>query len=720
MPLLHRLSLAQKFLILGLLALLMTVLPTGLYLSVALPEMDMAQREARGGAPLIALQRMVQLTQQHRGISAGMLGGNDALALRRPDTRDALGQAIVKLEDSLKVSGASARAVLDLARHKQRWTELEQAVAVRGLNSAESSAQHTQLIAQLLELSTHLLDEFGLSYDARPDSYPLILASFSDAPALAERLGQLRAQGTGFLANKSLPPEKRGGLSATQQRATELQNDMMRNLAKASAANPVLKAALASKVESLQAQIAGTLAMANQNLINASELKMPANSYFQDFTDTIDAVYGFNGFALRAVTGLLDQRASALRRNSAVVVGMLVVLWISVTWLALAFVGSITRPVHEALEVARAASDGDLTVPVPVRGSNEIGQLMRALAHMKAKLTPIVGAVRSNAVSVADDSAAIAQGSLEQSRRIEQQSAALEQVTASMQELDSAVKNNAHNAQQANQQAHDAAAVAVVGGELINRMTSTMRGIHDSSQQIAEILTVINGIAFQTNILALNAAVEAARAGEQGRGFAVVAAEVRILAQRSAEAAKEIRGLIATSVERVEEGSALVEQAGTTMGDIVTSIQRVADYMGDISSASAQQSTSVAQVSEAVSHIDKATQENAALIEESAAAADSLQQQAQQLVQAVAVFKLDHAHLQDLQDLQDLPGGAPPVLHPGPIQDWHEPDWREPDRRGPHRAQNVARIQPGPLKSGRGGKNAPLSSRGAQDLWTVF
>jgi len=712
MPVLHRLSLAQKFLILGAMALLMTVLPTGLYLSTALPAIDMAQREAQGGAPLMALQKVVQLTQQHRGIAAGMLGGNEVLAQRRPDTRDALAQAIVQLEDSLKTAGASAHTVAQWSEHKRRWNTLEQTVADRKLNSAESSAQHTQLIAQLLELNDNVLDEFSLTYDAHPDSYALILAAFSEAPALAERLGQLRAQGTGFLANKNLPLEKRGSLSATQTRANELFSAMVRNLNKANSSNPAFKKAMASKVQSLQAQVAMTLAMADQNLINARELSMPANVYFQDFTNTIDAVYTFNGVALHAVTALLDQRASELWRNSMLVVGLLLATSMSAVVLSLACVRSITGPVHEALEVARAASEGNLTVSIPVRGSNEIGQLMGALATMQNNLTPIVGAVRNNAISVANDSTAIAQGSLEQSRRIEQQSAALEEVAASMHELDSAVKNNAHNAQQANQQAQAAAKLAIVGGEVVQQMIFTMQGIHTSSQQIAEILHVINGIAFQTNLLALNAAVEAARAGEQGRGFAVVASEVRILAQRSADAAKEIKRLVATSVERVEEGSALVEQTGMTVAEIVTAIQRVADYMEDISAASKAQSASVAQVSEAVSHIDKATQENAALVEESAAAADSLQQQAQQLVQSVAVFTLNGDHRQ---------GGPASVAVPLRQSSHHL--GRDPERRGPHRAPNVSRIQPSLLAqvtSARVAAVKPMPPHHTDEQWTTF
>jgi len=241
---------------------------------------------------------------------------------------------------------------------------------------------------------------------------------------------------------------------------------------------------------------------------------------------------------------------------------------------------------------------------------------------------------------VATASAQIAQGNQDLSGRTEQQASALQQTAATMDELGSTVRNNADNAKQANQLALGASAVAVRGGGVVGQVVETMKGINQSSRKIADIIGVIDGIAFQTNILALNAAVEAARAGEQGRGFAVVASEVRSLAQRSAEAAKQIKVLISASVERVEQGTAQVDQAGRTMEEIVGAIKRVSDIVGEISAASAEQSSGVSQVGEAVTQMDQATQQNAALVEESAAAAQSLQQQAQQLVEAVAIFKL--------------------------------------------------------------------------------
>ena len=301
---------------------------------------------------------------------------------------------------------------------------------------------------------------------------------------------------------------------------------------------------------------------------------------------------------------------------------------------------SITTPVAKAVELAQAVAAGQLGMEVHSERRDEMGLLLNALEEMRRQLASVVQDVRGNAHGVALASSEIAQGNADLSARTESQASALEETAASMEQLGSTVRQNADNAQTANQMAKNASDVAGRGGSVVAQVVDTMKGINDSSHQIADIIGVIDSIAFQTNILALNAAVEAARAGEQGRGFAVVAGEVRTLAQRSAEAAKEIKQLINASVERVEQGSQLVDKAGTTMTEIVSAIGRVTDIMGEISAASREQSQGVAQVGEAVTQMDQTTQQNAALVEESAAAADSLQRQAKALVDSVAIFQL--------------------------------------------------------------------------------
>ena len=359
---------------------------------------------------------------------------------------------------------------------------------------------------------------------------------------------------------------------------------------------------------------------------------------------------------------------------------------------------SITRPIGVAVETAEAIGAGDLSRRIEWSGEDETARLLHALELMQQKLAEIVQEVRQGAESVATASQQIAQGNNDLSGRTEQQASALQQTASAMEELAATVRQNADNAQQANQLAAAASAVATEGGEMVGRVVSTMDGISESSRRIADIIGVIDGIAFQTNILALNAAVEAARAGEQGRGFAVVAGEVRNLAQRSAEAAKEIKSLITASVERVEQGSALVDRAGATMEEVVVSIRRVTDIMGEISSASAEQSQGVVQVGEAVGQMDQVTQQNAALVEESAAAAASLNQQAQQLVDAVAVFKL-------------AAGTAAPPAPPA----------RAATARAPVAAPPRAPKQPPPADAQRPAKKpAPAAAGASGEDWEQF
>ena len=293
-----------------------------------------------------------------------------------------------------------------------------------------------------------------------------------------------------------------------------------------------------------------------------------------------------------------------------------------------------------AADIAQAVSQGDFTRNISVR-AGDTTSLIASLSAMQGNLAQVVTTVRQGSEGVATASAEIAEGNNDLSARTEQQASALEETASSMEELGATVRQNADSAKQANQLAQSASTIAVTGGNVVGQVVETMKGINESSRKISDIISVIDGIAFQTNILALNAAVEAARAGEQGRGFAVVASEVRSLAGRSAEAAKEIKMLINASVERVEHGTTLVDQAGTTMAEVVSSIRRVTDIMGEISAASNEQALGVSQVGEAVTQMDQTTQQNAALVEEMAAAASSLKSQATELVQAVAFFKVN-------------------------------------------------------------------------------
>ena len=411
------------------------------------------------------------------------------------------------------------------------------------------------------------------------------------------------------------------------------------------------------------------------------------------------------------VTAGTDARDTALNaRNTLIGLGVTALL------LAAALGWLITRSLvrelggepRTAADVARAVAGGDFTQPIAVK-DGDTTSLMAQLAAMKDGLAQVVSQVRRGSESVAMASSEIAQGNQDLSARTESQASALEETAASMEQLGATVRQNAESASQANALARSASDVAVRGGEVVGQVVQTMKGINESSQRIADIIGVIDGIAFQTNILALNAAVEAARAGEQGRGFAVVASEVRSLAGRSAEAAKEIKQLISASVERVEQGSAMADQAGETMTEVVQSIRRVTDLMGEINAASSEQASGVAQVGEAVTQMDQATQQNAALVEEMAAAAGSLSSQAQELVQAVAVFKLDAS--QSGASAYSTPTARPapkaaPVRMPAPA--------RKPT------AFKAAPAKPAALHAPNPPKPVKTASAGAEDDWESF
>ncbi|MRX10065.1 HAMP domain-containing protein [Pseudoduganella sp. FT25W] len=373
-------------------------------------------------------------------------------------------------------------------------------------------------------------------------------------------------------------------------------------------------------------------------------------SRITEFTDIINKLVKLNvdgGDAASEAASVVYQNARITSIILLVVnigIGMVLAMWVA---------RIVARPLQEAVSLARDVADGDLTRDIDVKSSCETGQLMQALKDMTGNLQSLVSQVRNGTDTIATASAEIASGNQDLSSRTEEQASSLEETASSMEELTSTVKQNADNARQANQLAQSASGIALKGGDVVGQVVGTMASINESSRKIVDIISVIDGIAFQTNILALNAAVEAARAGEQGRGFAVVAGEVRNLAHRSAAAAKDIKLLISDSVEKVETGSVLVNQAGETMHEIVTSITRVTDIMSEITSASVEQSAGIEQVNTAIVQMDQVTQQNAALVEQAAAAAESMQEQAAKLSEVVSVFKL-------LATAQAAPRPAPP------------------------------------------------------------
>jgi len=644
MMLLNRMNMSQKLTILVVFLLLIAAVPMTLYINTVITDRDSTKREVAGTGPAIALQKVVQYVQQHRGTSAALLGGNDSVANRLSEIQRELNKAADIVDAKLKEAEISAKTVSLWSLQKQRIVEIEQAVTARQLKTPESTAQHTKLITDILFINEEILEESGLVLDPVTSTYFLMNASLINAPKLAENMGQMRALGTGFLSAGSLTDEGRAKLLGMFGNVNMFFSDFMRNIERATQSDMTMKAALESKSSEVKALIDKTLYMTNQELIQAKELKLPANEYLAEYTRTIDNIYSYNSIAAENLVQALEARSQDLQQSVSIMIGLLALALASTIAFSIMIVRSITLPMQEAVAVANAVASGDLTSRIEVNSSNETGRLLQALKTMNDNLIDLVGKVRSGTDQITTASGEIASGNSDLSQRTEEQASSLEETASSMEELTSTVKQNADNARQANQLAVGASEVAMKGGAVVGQVVQTMSSINESSKKIVDIISVIDGIAFQTNILALNAAVEAARAGEQGRGFAVVATEVRTLAQRSAAAAKEIKELISDSVTKVEDGTRLVDEAGATMDEIVTAVKRVTDIMSEISAASQEQSSGIEQVNQAVTQMDEVTQQNAALVEEASAAAESMQEQAQALAQAINTFKLSGAH----------------------------------------------------------------------------
>ena len=644
MMLLNHMNMPQKLTILTVFLLLIAAVPMTLYINTVIAELDTAKREVAGTGPIIALQKAVQYVQQHRGVSAALLGGNESLAGRLSEIQRELNNAIDLVDTKLKEAEISAKNTSLWSVQKQRITEIEQAVLAHQLKTPESTAQHTKLIADLLFLNEELLDESDLVTDPVKGTYYLMTATMINAPKLAENMGQMRALGSGILASGNLTDEGRARLLGMLGNVNMFFADFMRNIEKSIQSDPKMKAALETKGNEVKAVIDKTLHMTNQELIQAKELKLPSSEYIAEYTRTIDSIYAYNSIAADNLVQALQARQESLQQTVYFMIGMLAAVLALTIMFAAFIVRSITQPMQEAINLANAIATGDLTKRIEATSTNETGRLLQALKTMNENLVDLVGKVRMGTDQITTASGEIASGNSDLSQRTEEQASSLEETASSMEELTSTVKQNADNARQANQLAVGASEVAMKGGAVVGQVVQTMSSINESSKKIVDIISVIDGIAFQTNILALNAAVEAARAGEQGRGFAVVATEVRTLAQRSAAAAKEIKELISDSVTKVEDGTRLVDEAGATMDEIVTAVKRVTDIMSEISAASQEQSSGIEQVNQAVTQMDEVTQQNAALVEEASAAAESMQEQAHALAQAINTFKLSEAH----------------------------------------------------------------------------
>jgi methyl-accepting chemotaxis protein len=632
------LKLSRKFTLVGVLVLAMVAMPVWLVIKTAVATLSVARAEAAGIAPSGDMLTLIGLTQQHRGQSAMVLAGNDSVRAARQANQTEVEQAMAKVRQS--VAGlADPRLDERLDAIQREWQALAGAVGGKSIAGPQSFAQHTALIAEQLALLDGIVDSSTLVLDSEAGTFYMISSVLGHLPRLTESLGQMRGRGAALLTRGEAMPEDRMAVSVIGTMAQQHLRNARAAFDKAMDAEPALRQALDKPVANAVAAAEAALKLTDEQIVRTETFSLPGADYFATMTTTIDTQFDLVSIAFKALDATLSERVAAEQRALWLVLGGSVPGAIAL-WIIVLTARTTTRSIGQAVQLAQNVAAGDLTSKIEVTSTDEAGHLLAALKGMNESLAGIVSSVRQSSDSIAAGSAQIAAGNLDLSSRTERQAASLEETASTMEELTSTVKENAEQAHHASKLVLSTAEIAASGGEVVGKVVDTMSSIKDSSRKIADIIGVIDGIAFQTNILALNAAVEAARAGEQGRGFAVVASEVRNLAQRSASAAKEIKTLITDSVEQVEAGRKLVDEAGEAMEDIVTSVQLVADIISGSAAASQEQSSGIEQVNQAIAQMDQVTQQNAALVEEAAAAAGSLQDQADKLAEVVSVFKL--------------------------------------------------------------------------------
>jgi len=637
--LLEQMTLTKKFLLLGLIGLVLAGLPSFLYVREASKTLDAYVGEETGIGPVRAVLKTVQFTQQHRGLSALFLGGVAEVADKR-STKEAETEASFKQVDALVSALGDGEVAAAWAGAKRDWATLHANVSGKRITPQQSNADHAAVIKQLLQVEELIGDAYGLSLDPEKDTYELIQAMYYQLPSLTEESGRLRAAGAALLAKHEASADERAAISALIGRVNDRSGQTLNAYAKAATANKLFDEKLRASIQKAMEMAQALTRIADENIVKPESLSMPGPQWVATATAAIDQQFEGSTLASDLLVAEIQRKIEVLRRERLLTALSMLLAFGAATYLTVLITVSVTRPINQAVDLARNVAAGRLTADFEVTGDNEVGHMLRALKEMNDSLRRIVGEVRASVDTIGAATRDIAQGNADVSARLESQASSLEETASSMEELTSTVRQNADNARQANELVQTASEIAEHGGSVVSRVVQTMGEINDSSRRIVDIITVIDGIAFQTNILALNAAVEAARAGEQGRGFAVVASEVRNLAQRSAAAAKEIKELINRSVERVEAGNQLADQAGHAMEDILGSVHRITQIMQEISVASNEQGAGIEQINHAVTQMDDTTQQNAALVEQTAAASASLQEQAQALMRAMSVFDL--------------------------------------------------------------------------------
>ena len=633
--LMQRLRLLPKFVVLTVIFVTPLLLATFLLLSELDKSIAFTQQERLGVSHVRKIQHIIQLTQKHRALQHMFIMGNASAEQKAQQTQKDINQEITGFDAMRSAEPALYKG--DAWNEIQTgWTALQGKLA--GTKDRKIYDEHTALIAQLYRFNTLIADRSKLTHDPEGTTYYLAELFGKDFPRLTEGLSEIAGRGAAYIDSGLMEANEEVLLGSTVLLARRDLAAIPGKIDMLLQESPQLAREMAGAQAAIPLAIT-YLDRAKNEVLNTVD-QTSGNAFADAGHVSIDGLYAAADTSANVMMQLLQQRLErdAFHRNM-IMLAIFSILLIAAYFL-LGFYVSFSNEVQRLGAAVKRAASGDLSKKTSSQGKDEIAQLLNAFGGMSDGLTHLVSQVRRGSDTIALASNEIATGNFNLSTRTEEQASSLEQTSAAMEELTTTVRQNAAHAQHANKLAQTASSIAEQGGDAVSQVVHTMQAIQQSSREISDIIGVVDSIAFQTNILALNAAVEAARAGEQGKGFAVVAAEVRNLAQRSATAAKEIKVLIADSVEKVEIGSRQADSAGKTMNQIVDSIGRVTTIMEEITTASSEQQTGIEHINQALGQMDDITQQNAALVEQAAAAAESMREQTLALSETVAVFKL--------------------------------------------------------------------------------